>query len=104
MRLVVFQGCNSAASDNGVDLIGTASTDGVDSAVGFNDEIGFSSTTSDQWDQSFFSSLGGGNTVSGALYTAMLSVGSSNGGDYAGYNSYEYTGPSVTIAPPSWGN
>ena len=107
VRLMLFQGCNSAMYYQNhystyYNLIYTASAMGVDSAVGFQDEISFGTTTGRAFDYDFFYTLRNGSAVSHSLYVAVAYVGSVNGGNYAGYISYAYTGD-TTIVPPALG-
>jgi hypothetical protein len=107
VRLLLFQGCNSSMYyqnhySTSYNLIYTATSMGVDSAVGFYDQINFGPTTGHAFDYEFFYTLRNGSAVSYSLYAAVNYVGSLNGGNYEGYGSYQYSGD-TTIVPPALG-
>ncbi len=110
VRLWVFQGCQSSRyyGNNyspAYSLLDEAYTIlGVDSTVGFYNDIDYTPTTSTAWDYEFFYSLRNGNQVSYALYQASQYVASVNGGNTGGYGSWQYEGGGVKITPPQWGS
>lgn len=109
VRLMVFQGCRTALyygghSSTPYNLLDEAYFAlGVDSVVGFKNDIDYSPTTSTAWDYKFFNTLRAGNRVDWSLSQARIYVGSQNGGNYGGYDSYDYWGGSTVIKPPQWG-
>jgi hypothetical protein len=73
IRLMVFQGCNTGLPNLVGDRLHTYVTSvlGVDSALGFSHEIGFSAVTSDTWAQYFASWLAADSSVSNAAWQRL---------------------------------
>jgi hypothetical protein len=112
IKLMVFAACNTGnngpnagADPQQSNLVKTAySYNGVDSAIGFTTNVGFSSTTSDEWAWQFFGKLRTGGNVATAALTAALAVANLNGGNANGWNNYFINGGGVTITPPAYGS
>ncbi len=111
IKLMVFAGCNTGnngpnlADAQQSNLVKTAfSYNGVDSAIGFTSDVGFSATTSDAWADKFFAKLRAGSTVAVAALSASLTVASLNGGNANGWDNYFINGGGVTIVPPAYGS
>jgi hypothetical protein len=105
IRLMVFHGCDTGstiASGNSLPKQVKQSL-GVDSAIGFDDLIGFSGDTSDVW-ASYFTEYGiSGMSVSHAAWGATNAVLYAYG-SYSGYDSLVIYGGSTFIYPAQYGS
>ncbi len=112
IKLMVFAGCNTGTNGAGAsgdaqqsNLVTTAfSYNGVDSAIGFTTEVGFSASTGEAWSSNFFYSLGYPHTVSQSASLAAQAVANLNGGNAWGWNHYFIKGGSVVVKPAAYGS
>ncbi len=107
IRLMVFHGCYSgSAISNGDSLPKRAYTNlGVDSSIGFSQEVGFSNLTSDYWaGQMTYYGMVLNYNVHDAAWSAANDVAVMNGGSFHGYDSIVLYGGSVKIYPPAFGS
>lgn len=112
VRLMVFGGCNTGSNGPGSDtyhsnLVTTAvQYNGVDSSIGFTDEIAFGggSQPAENWSNSFFYDLRQGATVAAAQSYALTIVESQNNGSGEGFEHYFVLNGSVKIMPPALGS
>jgi hypothetical protein len=107
IRLMVFHACQAgAAISNGDSLPKRAYNSlGVDSSIGFTQDVGFSNWTSDYWaGQLTYYGMVLHYNVHDAAWMAANDVYTANGGNYNGYDSLVIYGGSVKIYPPAFGS